>query len=160
MIPYDHRTSIIAYMESQAEKFEANDQPESATALRATASSVKAGLDIEAGKRNIASPIIAIAIAIAKVFKVSTRELLAATPGMRSVQHARHALFWVGKKRLSLTNDSLGLEVGDRDPSTISNSVSRAEQLRAEDPEFKRITDNLVEQTFMCENCQTPLVSA
>lgn len=154
---FDHRASIIAYLESTADRLIMTKRRDEATLLQAMASNIKIQIDIEQGKRDVASPLMAIVIEVAGHFKVEPREILAPTPGIKAVQHARHLAIWVGKKRLNWSHEAMGADLG-RDASTISNSIERATQLRAEDDDIRRLTDKWVEHNYVCEHCQGVLI--
>lgn len=156
---FDHRDSIVKFLEAQAEKYASNGLNAEATALRATASSAKALIDVKPGERDIANPVIPIAAYAATHFGGCTvRDIIA--KGMQSdrVARVRHAVIWAAKKRLNWTNEELGKLFSGRDGSTISHSVSRGEQLRDEDPEFRRITDELTTEQYRCEHCLNRLI--
>jgi hypothetical protein len=156
---FDHRDSIIKYMDSQADKFEAHGLKPEATALRATASSVKAMIDILPGQGDIASPVVPIAIHAVEAFGGTTaREVLAKGRQSEQAVRVRHAFIWAAKKRLNWTNEELGKLIGGRDASTISHSISRGDELRAADTEFRRITDDLCTREYRCENCLHHLI--
>lgn len=156
---FDHRDSIIKYMESQADKFDGHGLRPEATALRATASSIKAMIDILPGQGDIASAIVPIAVHAVEAFGGTTaREILAKGQQSKHAVRVRHAVIWAAKKRLNWSNEELGRLIGGRDGSTISHSISRGEELRVADAEFKRITDDLSAREYRCENCLHHLI--
>jgi hypothetical protein len=158
-VAYDHRDSIVKFMESQADKYEKNGLRNEATALRATASSTKAMLDILPGHGDVASPLVPIAAHAVEAFGGTTvQEVLAKGRQTEAAVRVRHAVIWAAKKRLNWSNEDLGRLIGGRDASTISHSISRGDQLRSDDAEFRRITDALTARQYRCENCLHALV--
>lgn len=154
------RASIVAYHERQAAKLEASGQRGEATAIRAIASSIAAGLDVSAGRRGVACPVTAIIREVAPRFiGASFAEIVAPSRGSLVTIRARFAAMWVAKKRLGWSDERL--EPGfRRERSTITHGVERAEQLRAEDDGFREITEHLVELEIRCEHCDAALVPA
>lgn len=159
-LSFDHRGSILKYLEQQATGFEVSQRKDIASALRATASSIAAEIDIQQGKQGIATPISAIIYETVAAFGgVSYQEVIGPTKGSTATQRVRFAAIWLVKKRMGCGDEKLEVEF-HRERSTINSGFHRAEQLRVEDLEFKRITDNLLAQEMRCENCLHPLLSA
>jgi hypothetical protein len=156
---FDHRASIVRYLESQATKFEVSDQRDEATALRATASSVAALLDITAGVNGIACPVTAIIREVAaQLGGANHAEVIAPSRGSLAAIRIRFAAMWVAKKRLGWSDERL--ETGfRRERSTITHGIERADEIRASDEEFRVVTDALVTQEIRCEHCQMPLTA-
>jgi len=150
------RAAVVGYMESQAKKFEQGGQADEATALRATATSVAAGLYHAAGQRGIASAVTAIILQVAAETGASFDEVVGPTRGCESAVRARQAAMWIAKKRLGWSNEVLAQD-SHRDPSTSSHGVDRAEDLRSNDDDFRALTDRLRAEEIRCEHCLTPL---
>ena len=60
------------------------------------------------------------------------------------IVRARDTTIWLSSKMLPLTASALGRILGDRDPSSISHAMRRAEELRATDREFRVDTDAML----------------
>lgn len=156
-LAYDHRSSIVRYMEEEATKFEIAGERGRALTLRAMASNIAAQFDLRTGKDDIASPVHAIINEVCSRFGgTNLVEVLSPTSGGLGVRKVRMAAMWVAKKRLGWSNDRLGDDFR-RDGSTVSSGIHRADEIRAADEDFKAVTDQLVSQRIVCENCQHPL---
>lgn len=156
-LSFDHRGSIVAFMLRQANRFEETEQREAATALRATASSISAEIDISAGKQGIASPMDAIIIEVCRHIEGAQPNAVLARDRSEPATRAYFAAVFVAKRRLGWTNDCIGKHV-DRDPSTISAALKRADEIRGEDEAFRELTDELTRREMRCENCRAHLV--
>jgi chromosomal replication initiation ATPase DnaA len=156
-LSFDHRGSIVRYIDEQANKLATVGRREVATVLRATALSITAKIDIEPGKGGIASPVDAIGLEVcANLGEAMLRDILMKDRS-EGVMRSYFGTVWVAKKRLGWSNESIGDHL-DRDASTISHALKRAEEIRAADPEFRKITDELTRREVRCENCQAPLL--
>lgn len=58
--------------------------------------------------------------------------------------HARFAIYWLAQQMTSLSLVAIGRAFGDRDHSTVSYGIERAEQLRASDETFRLTTDAIL----------------
>jgi len=160
ILSFDHRGSIVGFLNEQANKLEVSGQKLIASALRAQASNVAIQMDIRSGARGIASPVDAIIVEIcALVGGTNHAEVSAHHGGSEATKRARLAAMWVAKKKLpDWTDEQIAVHFR-RDRSTVSHGIKRAELLRDQDANFRAITDNLVKQPMRCENCQHPLLS-
>lgn len=149
---YDHRASIIGYIESQASKKDSIVAIE----LRALASSIAAEIDIEAGARGTASPAHHIVKQVASLFDTTLHDILSSSQG-HAVLPARYAAMWLVKSLLGWSDASIGA-IFNRSDSAVSNGLARANELRATDPRFQLITDNIKNQNLVCEHCLTELI--
>jgi chromosomal replication initiation ATPase DnaA len=157
-LAFDHRDSILRYMEAQAGKLAQRGRCEEASVLRATASSIKAKLDIEPGKGGIASPVDAIGLEVcSNLGGAMLRDILSKVRA-EGAMRCYFGTVYVAKKRLGWSNESIGDHL-DRDPSTIGAALKRAEEIRKTDAEFRRVTDDLSFGEIRCEHCQHPLLS-
>jgi len=67
-------------------------------------------------------------------------------PSRRSdIVRTRFAVVWVAYFVLGGSMRGIGLQLGDRDHTTIINAFTRAEQLRSVDATFQALTDRLAE---------------
>jgi chromosomal replication initiation ATPase DnaA len=120
-------------------------------------------MDIRAGAQGIASPVDAIILEVCAAFGGTNHsEVVAMNERRATAARVRSAALWVVKKRLpNWTDDQIATAFHAKDRSTVSKGIQRAEQNRAEDNEFKRLTDNLLAQPpLRCENCQHALEPA
>ena len=156
---FDHRRSIVNYLETQADKYEGNGLKAEATAVRAQASSVRAEIDIEPGRQDIITPAQAITLEVCSRFGAGQRfrEVLGGS-GCSEAVRMRFAAMWVIAKRFSWTQEKVGEPFG-RDASSVSHALKRAEEIRRDDAEFAAVTDFMVRHTPLCENCQSPLIA-
>lgn len=156
-LPFDHRASIVAYLEGVASKLELQKRGEDASLIRAQASSIAAEIDIVPGVNGISSAGHAVAREIAaRLGGTNAREILG-TDTTKAAVRARYAAIYVLRQRMNWTQERIGKEIGDRNPSSISSALQRAEEMRGTDPEFKALTDELGATSVVCENCQHPL---
>lgn len=159
-ISYDHRSSIVAYIEALAEAHSKADRGDLAANYRATASSLAALMDVEAGKRGVASGVHAIIHETVKAFatsegvEVSLSDVLDHNR-VAPVSRVRFAAMWVAKKRLGWNLDRIA-EGFDRSRDTIDHGVERAEDFRSREPSFLLLTDMLTQRPLLCEHCLTP----
>lgn len=157
---FDHRRSIVSYLDDQAERLEATGQRDSATTLRAQASSVAAMLDVRSGRDHVASPVAAIIRETVAAFGgVSYAEVTGPSKGSLAVIRVRFAAMWVAKKRLGWSDERMVADF-HRDRSTIAHGIERAEEMRGSDAWFRALTDALRAQDIRCEHCQMPLIPA
>lgn len=157
---FDHRRSIVSWLDDQAEKLEATGQRDSATVIRAQASSVAAMVDVRAGRDHIASPVTAIIRQTVATFgNASYAEVVAPSKGTLGVIRVRFAAMWVAKKRLGWSDERMVADF-HRDRSTIAHGIERAEEMRGSDAWFRALTDALRAQDIRCEHCQMPLIPA
>lgn len=155
---FDHRASIVKYLDNRADLVEAQGRRSEATALRVEAGNVAAQLDIAAGRDGVAGPVEMIIRATAAALGgVSYAEVIDKSKGMVAARRVRFAAMWVAKKRLGWSHERLAPGF-HREQSTVSHGIDRAKDLRATDEDFKRITDRLCQQDIVCEHCQNPLV--
>jgi chromosomal replication initiation ATPase DnaA len=156
-LTFDHRASIVRYMDEQASKLASCGRRDEATLLRATASSISAKIDIEPGKAGIASPVDAICLEVcSNIGGAMLRDILSKDRS-ESAMRCYFGTVWVAKKRLGWSNESIGDHL-DRDASTISHALKRAEEIRAGDAAFRKITEELTSREIRCEHCQHPLL--
>lgn len=155
---FDHRASIVAFIEETAEKQEAGDMREWASRLRALASSVTAGLDMEPGRRDVASPLHAIASGISGRTRIAVGEILGKSQ-RQIVLPSRYALLWIANRRLGWSTDRLTKEFGYSDPSSTKHAISRANEMRETDAEYRHMLDELSVREYCCENCGSPIVN-
>jgi hypothetical protein len=157
---YDHRASIVGYLNDQANAFEVGGQRDVATALRAQASNVAIKMDIRAGGKGIASPVDAIVLEVcALIGGTNHGEVVNPHNHGKGTVRARTAAVWIAKKKLaSWTEDQIANGFNYSDRSAVSKVIRRAEEIRAADPEFRRITDVLIEERLRCKNCQYDLL--
>lgn len=156
---FDHRSSIVRYLDEQAEAYDKDDQRSRGTVARALASNIKAGLDIVGGLSGIVSPVeIIIRDMCGKFGATGYREVVGEVQTAIVIQ-TRFASIWVAKKRLSWSDGRIA-DAFKRDRSTINHALKRAEEIRGTDPWFKKVTDDALDFDPHCENCQYPLVFA
>jgi hypothetical protein len=159
-LAYDHRGSIVGYLHDQATSFEVKGHKDVADVLRAQASNISIQMDIRQGVQGIASPVDAIVMEVCGAFGGTKHsEVVNMSHQTKAVSRVRAAAMWVASKRLKYWSDGqLAAAFRASDRSTVIKAVRRAEQLRADDHEFRRITDNLVERPVLrCEHCQHAL---
>lgn len=161
-LAFDHRASIVGYLNEQANAFEVGGQKEVAICLRAQASNVAIQMDIKQGAQGIASPVDAIILECCAAFGGTNHaEVTAAHGGSNAAKQVRIAAMWVAKQRLKTWSDDQLATHFRRDRSSVSHGVKRGDEIRSSDSTFRRITDNLVEHpTLRCENCQYALEPA
>lgn len=152
---YDHRGSIVAYIQHQATKNRGHNKLPIATELDALASNIAAQLDIDPGNRDVATPLQTLIVRIAFDFKVTPADIIGPSRHELFVQ-ARDALVWVAKKKLKLSNETLAGEL-DRVPQSIMKAYGRAEELRHDSLTFRHLTDSVLMGLLVCEHCQHPL---
>lgn len=64
----------------------------------------------------------------------------------RHVSRARFAISWLARRVTQKTLPIIGEVLGGRDHSTIVHAVRRADELRAQDPAFRALTDRLISE--------------
>lgn len=159
---FDHRASIVGYLNEQANAFELQGQRDFANTLRAQASNLAIQCDIKAGSKGVASPVDAIVFQVCATFGGTNHAEVTTPHNQRDAAcRARTAAMWVARQRLiDWTEDQLAAGFGCRDRSTVSKAVRRATELRENDIDFRRLTDRLVERVraIRCEHCQADLL--
>lgn len=155
---FDHRGSIVAFIEATAAKQEAGDQREWASRLRAMAGSIEAGLDMEPGSRDVASPLHAIAFGVSEATKIPVGEILGKSQ-RHIVLPSRYAVLWIANRRLGWSLDRLTKAFGYSDPSTTKHAIARANEIREQDAEYRAMLDALSTREYCCENCGYALVN-
>ena len=63
----------------------------------------------------------------------------------RQAAHPRFAVMWLARKITRLSLPQIGRELGDRDHTTIISGLRRANEMRAEDEQFRHLTDRVLE---------------
>jgi hypothetical protein len=160
-LAFDHRASIVGYLNEQANAFELGGQRMVAVALRAQASNVAIHCDIASGSRGIATPVDAIILEACAHLGGTNHAEVVGHSATEAARRVRAAAVWVAKKRLrDWTDDQLAHGFNRRERSGISKLVKRADEIRATDNEFRRVTDNLTDQVLRCEACQHNLIPA
>lgn len=144
---YDHRASIIAYIENKAGKYDS----EIGTVLRGLASSITAGLDMEPGQRGLASPLHVIAAAVAKEYRRGVEEILGDSKDRR-IQAAKAATVWLVHRRTGWSHNRIALEMGCH-VDTVKTRLDRVEAMRHDDETFRAMTDRLAIEDLCCSNC-------
>jgi chromosomal replication initiation ATPase DnaA len=76
-------------------------------------------------------------------FSVSDGAILGPTRAER-VCRARFAIAWVAREAFGISSVVIGRALGDRDHATILNAQRRAEEWRAEDEDYRDVTDRLL----------------
>jgi len=157
-LPFDHRASIVAYLDQLAGRTELTGQRDAATNLRAAASTIAACLDITPGYSGTITPIQAIVKETVAALGegVSAAEVLGPSRGTNAVSRARFAAMWVASKRLAWSEDRLGEGFG-RDRTTVAHGLVRAAEIRGDDPEFRVATDILAQCDISCPHCLVDL---
>lgn len=61
-----------------------------------------------------------------------------------AVAAARGLVCWIARQATDLTLSGLGRLLGGRDHTTVRKGITRAEQLRAGDPDFRELSDRLL----------------
>lgn len=100
-----------------------------------------------------------IAAEVAAGFGVSRAELLG--DGRHGyVTRARFAAAWIARRRHGYSTPRIGRAL-NRDHSTILNAIRRCEELRASDPDYRKITDKLAgNASRCCPHCGGSLADA
>ncbi len=62
-----------------------------------------------------------------------------------AITEPRFAAVWVARTALPISLPRIGQAIGKRDHTTILHALRRAERLRHRNPDFRRITDAMVE---------------
>ncbi|WNJ89140.1 helix-turn-helix domain-containing protein [Bosea sp. 685] len=81
-----------------------------------------------------------IVAAVSAVTGIDRRDIMAETR-VKDAARARFAVYWLAEKMIDISRAALGRALGDRDHSTIILGIARAEELRAQDIEFRQTTD-------------------
>lgn len=159
---FNHRDSIVKYIEDQADKHDKADRREIGTVLRALGGSLIAHLDIEPGRGEIASSVDAVIRATVIAFERDTppelkiAEILADNR-KADVCRLRFAAMWIASKRLNGWAAERVAAGFRRDQKTFKHGLDRAEEYRERDVEFCAVTDRLSAMAIRCEHCLTPL---
>jgi hypothetical protein len=158
-LAYDHRASIVGYLNDQATSFELKGHKNVADVLRAQASNISIQMDVRQGTQGIASPVDAIILECCAAFGGTNHlEVTGSHGGNDATKRVRIAAMWVAKKRLRTWTDDQLANHFKRDRSSVSHGVKRGEELRTIDLQFRRITDRLADHPpLRCENCQHAL---
>lgn len=162
-LAYDHRASIVGYLNDQATSFEVQGHKNVAGVLRGQASNIAIQMDVRQGTQGIASPVDAIILEVCAAFGGTNHaEVVSMNEQRKPVCRVRAAAMWVAKQRLRNWPDTaLAKGFHAKDHSTVSKGIQRAEVMRGEDVSFRRITDNLAAHPILrCENCQHALEPA
>lgn len=155
---FDHRASIVSFIEGTADRLEQDDQREWASRYRSLASSIAGGLDMKPGEGDVASPLHAIAAAVAKLTMIGMTEILGKSQ-RHLVLPSRYATIWIANRRLGWSIDRLTREFGYSDSSSTKHAIARANELRESDSLYRAMCDDLAAQEYACENCGYALVN-
>ncbi len=80
---------------------------------------------------------------VAQAIQASEREL-AGPCRAKKLARGRFAVVWAARRLSRYSLPQIAAALGGRDHSTIISALRRADQLRGEDPEFRRLTDAVV----------------
>lgn len=141
------RASIIAYLQKHADRKERAGQVTTATEIRAVASAIKAELDNpeKVTRRERVGTLIWDVVA-ERFPGVSRREILGRDMG-GTIVRARITAIWAARQLIpEMSRRELASYFGDRDVTTIDNAIERADEWRADDEDFRLMTDTLVEK--------------
>jgi chromosomal replication initiation ATPase DnaA len=100
---------------------------------------MRAGIPMPAEHARVARLIQFAAVA----FGVSESMIIGPTRSHRMCR-ARFAVAWAAQQAFGLSSPAIGRALGDRDHTTILMAVRRANDWRAEDEEYRELTDRLL----------------
>ena len=152
---YDHRTSIIAYIDKLAARNRAKQKLGTASELDALSSSIKAYIDIEAGTQGVATAMDAIFTLVAETYHLTVEEIKQ-TDNVRLRVRARDTVLWLFKTKLDMKVADIATEVGCS-KEVVYAALTRVDGHRIDEPSYLELTNNMLKQTLVCEHCQNPL---